>query len=307
MNNQMPLIHIGFPKTATKWMQKHLFPLAEDCFFLARPDVFDLLIKPDVFSFSPTYCKNEIYNRAKGRRVLISEELFVGGLDIGYGLGEFCLVMGERLRNVFNDAIVVISIRNQVEIASSAYSHYIKSGGTFSPEHFFGVNKRFKPFFKNHHFFNPQMFEYHKLIIYYQKLFGEENVRVIFYEDFALSQLDFVKNFLRTNNISINKPISLYKFENKRISFFSLWLMRIMNRFTHQNTYFKDSLIHIPTLYYRTISVTEIIDRIKIFNNKPFTLSHKIRQYLTDFYRDSNRELSQITGEQKLIKYNYPL
>ncbi len=302
-----PIIHIGYPKTGTKWLQKNLFPNLEGCFFLNRPQVFDLLIKPDTFEFSATECKQQIDKLAQGRRVAISEELLLGGLDIGFGVGEFIVTMANRLKSVYSDALIIITLRNQVEAISSVYGHYIKSGGTYSPSSFLGIEGRHKSFYKNHHLFSLKFFEYDRIVNHYMELFGKEKVIILYYEDFLSDQVQFIQEFSRLVGIPTTNAMPVLRFENKRLSSASVKIMRLLNRFTAKNTYFKNYLINIPTLYYRTLSISEKIDLLKWFKDNPYKLPKSIEDTISNYYKASNQRLVSLHGLDRVKTLGYPL
>lgn len=307
MKKSSPIVHIGFPKTGTKWLQKYYFPNLEDCFFINRLDLCKHLIEPDVFTFSHNDCKEYFFREAAGRRIVVSDELLVGGLDIGFGVGEFIHLMASRLKDTFGDPEIVITIRNQIDVATSTYAHYIKTGGTYTPEQFFGIIKRFKHFFKNHHLFSLKLFEYDKLIDYYIKIFGSDNVKVFFYEDFQKDCVDFVNELSRILCVKPTGKLPFDVYENKRPSLISLKIQRTLNRFTEQSTFFKNSLIDIPTLYPRTISITERIDRNMTLNLKPYKLPKKVAEHIAEYYIKSNNNLSNLINPSKLKSLGYPL
>ncbi len=307
MSQKPTIIHIGYPKTGTKWLQKNYFPNTEGCFFLARPHVFSLIIKPDIFEFSATHCRQEIERMAQGKRVVLSEELLLGGLDIGFGVGEFMLLMVGRLKSVFRDAQIVITLRNQVDIASSVYGHYIKSGGTYSPKKFFGLSGRHRLFFKNHHLFSLKLFDYDRVVNLYREYFGPENILILFYEDFKANPESYINNLSAQTGLTPTSQMPHLLPENVRLSSFSAGAMRCLNRFTAKNTVFKNHLLDIPTLYYRTLSITERLDGCKCLSNNPFRLPQRVEKAIASYYMTSNARLAGIVGLERLKELGYPL
>lgn len=301
-----PIVHIGYSKTATKWFQHHFYPALQDIYFLNRQDVFSIIIKPDIFEFKPNEALQQI-NSLKGEsRLAICEELLMGGLDIAFGNGEFIQLMASRLKLILPDAEIVIFIRNQRDILESSYNQYVKSGGTYSPSRYFGFKRRFKAFFKNYHLFNQKIFEYDRVIDLYKKTFGIEKVHVFLYEDFLDNPEEFISDYCKSLYLPHQEfPFDTY--ENRRFSTLSLRFMRFMNHFTYKNTPFKNNLIHLETLYYRTLSICEKIDRLNWFKNHPFHLSKNLLDKLGDYYKISNTKLNKEVGLDRLMKYKYPL
>ena len=48
-----PIFHVGYPKTATRWLQESLFPCIKDAMIVSKEDIFEYIIKPDSLSFNP--------------------------------------------------------------------------------------------------------------------------------------------------------------------------------------------------------------------------------------------------------------
>ena len=97
----------------------------------------------------------------------------------------------ERLNTCFPNGKVLIVIREQKSMLYSAYSQYIKGGGSYSiKEYLFPKTKKVKGLFK----FN--YLEYHHLIEYYYKYFGKNNVLVLPYEMMKEDQERFLQNIL---------------------------------------------------------------------------------------------------------------
>lgn len=302
-----PIVHVGFPKTGTKWLQKFFFPTIEEAFFLKRQQVFDLLIEPDVFDFSPEICRRRIEELAKGKRIIISEELLVGGLDIGFGAGEFIQLMANRLKLVFNDVQIVITIRNQIDIASSIYGHYVKSGGTYSVGKFFGFHYRNYRFFKNHHLFSLKFLEYDKTVNLYMKLFGKDKVKVLLFEDFVFNPEHFLNVLSNDLSVSTCGEYPTNNIQNKRLSKISVALMLFLNRFTRKNTVLKNYFFNVPSLYYRALSIAKRLDNSSFFGRNHYVIPDKTRTMISRYYRESNARLIRMSGVNRIKEYNYPL
>lgn len=301
-----PIVHIGYPKTATKWFQHNFYPALKDIAFIQRQDVFRILIKPDIFEFDPVVAFQQIQLITENKRLIICEELLLGGLDISFGTGEFIQLMAHRIKSTLPDAEIVIFIRNQETMVASAYNQYIRSGGTYSQARYLGYSKRFKAFFKNHHLFNLKFFEYDLIIDLYKKIFGFDKVHVFLYEDFLHNPIQFLNEYCNKFSLPHSKfPVSTI--ENRSFSSLAIKFMRFMNHFTYKNTAFKNYLFHIDTIYYRTLSVCDKIDRISFFRNRPYKLKSGLINEINTFYKPSNLRLSSHVEIEKLRKYFYPM
>lgn len=301
-----PILHIGFPKTATTWFQKDFYPFVSNASFIDRARVSDLIIFPETVSYNPTEVKQSFQNKSGNKRLLICEELLLGGLDISYGSGEFVTHIANRLKATFNDASIVIFIRNQHDILESAYSHYIKSGGTYSINKFLGINERLPKKFQNHQLFNPALFNYYNIIELYTGLFGRENVHVFLYEDFVENRVQFIRNFFNYLDLEVPVSINYEVKENVRLSSFSVGVLRFFNHFTHRNTPFKNYFLRWNSLYPWLISISKHIDNLGFARRKPFKFDNSVHQWINQYYRENNALLENFVSPEKLKKYNYP-
>lgn len=170
------LLHIGYHKTATSWMQQRLFVHEHGYHQIARhPEVWQHIVAPHGLLFDPEAMRAVIAagmrDLPEGMVPVISSEILSGHPFFG-GMGSDDYA--RRLKAIAPEARIVISIRSQMRILTSVYMQYLLRGGTVSPQLFFAGDPELG--FVG---FRPEHFEYHRLIGLYQKLFGAENVYVI--------------------------------------------------------------------------------------------------------------------------------
>ncbi len=133
------ILHVGYHKTATTWMQRKLFVPAHGFRQLAsHRDVFDHVVRPRGFDFNPDAMR-ELIDRAASalmpREVpLISSEILSGHPFQGGREGD---VFATRLHRIAPEAKILISIRSQRQILPSVYMQYVLRGGTMPPDRFF--------------------------------------------------------------------------------------------------------------------------------------------------------------------------
>ncbi|SMX46499.1 hypothetical protein [Actibacterium lipolyticum] len=170
------LIHVGYHKTATTWMQQYLFR-AENGFIpvAGHAEVHDFITDPHGLLFDPEKMRNEIAAKSEnipnGAVRVISSEILSGNPFFG---GHESDVFAERLKQIAPDAKILVSIRSQMRILPSIYMQYILRGGTMPFDQFFAGERSF-----GYLAFTPEHFEYHRLIAHLQGLFGRENVYVL--------------------------------------------------------------------------------------------------------------------------------
>jgi hypothetical protein len=177
-----PLLHIGYHKTGTTWLQKHVFPNVDAGFsFVAggrrmRP----AFVEVNPFGFDPDDARAgfEPDIREAGSRDLVpvlSAERLCGNPHFGGYDGR---TIADRLATVFPDARVLVVIREQGGMLVSLYKQYLKRGGAAS----FRQYVRAPPGADRAPRFRFDFLEYHRLINHYRNLFGAENVLVLPYE-----------------------------------------------------------------------------------------------------------------------------
>ncbi len=172
----VPLLHVGYHKTATTWMQKHLFVPAHG--FRQMMDhqaVFDLIVKPHGLRFDPGPARSALAQAMTalqpGEVPVISSEVLSGHPFQG---GHESDVYAERLARIVPEARILLSIRDQMHIIPSVYMQYLQRGGTMPFDQFFeGTNR------PGYFGFTDEHFEYDVLVAHYQSLFGADNVYVL--------------------------------------------------------------------------------------------------------------------------------
>lgn len=176
MPDTPPLIHIGYHKTATTWMQTALFQPVHGYRMLADHDeIFARVVQPHGLLFTPGPMQALIAERAadlpEGHVPVVSSEILSGHPFHG---GQMSDDYARRLKAIAPDAKILISIRNQLKILPSVYMQYLLRGGTLPPAAFF-AGTEVPGFFG----FRPEHFEYDRLVALYQSLFGRANVHVL--------------------------------------------------------------------------------------------------------------------------------
>ncbi|MGD9537713.1 MAG: sulfotransferase [Alphaproteobacteria bacterium] len=186
------LIHIGYHKTATKWLQGLIFPRAELGFAMlagepARQFVWDL-VYADSLAFAPAPMRTR-YDGLKPAMAanasvpVLSWERFSGNPHSG---GYDAREIADRLHAVFPEARILAVIREQRGMILSAYKQYVRAGGTSRIEAY-----ATRPRDVIYPVFSLDYFRYDLLIAHYQRLFGAGRVCVLPYEMLAREPVRF--------------------------------------------------------------------------------------------------------------------
>ena len=180
MTDARPLIHIGYHKTATTWMQDRLFR-PEHGFrqILTHADVWRDIAGPHPLAFDPAPARARIAERRTGVTPgivpVISSEILSGQPFEG---GHEAPAYAERLARVAPEARILITIRDQFRIIPSVYMQYLSRGGTLPPARFLSGTRT--PGYRG---FEVEHFHYDRLVALYDRLFGAAAVLIVRQED----------------------------------------------------------------------------------------------------------------------------
>jgi hypothetical protein len=177
-----PVIHIGYHKTGTTWLQRKLFANAELGYrrIALTQDGVDLHRIHDL-DFDAVRCRAEMAVKLErceqeGLIPVISSMRLSGNPHSG---GYDSRVLADRLAAVFPGARVILVIREQRSMILSSYAQYVKAGGPCSLRaYLLAPDDARRPGFRFEHF------RYDRLIAHYQRLFGKERLLVETYERF---------------------------------------------------------------------------------------------------------------------------
>jgi hypothetical protein len=197
-----PLLHIGYHKTGTTWLQDHLFNNAEAGFetpFKRGRDIQRLFIMPGPFAFDADACRDRFGPGLRAARerslvpVITTERLSGNPHSGGYD----CREIADRLREVFPDGRVLVVLREQKAMIASSYKQYVRVGGTASLQDYLDP-----PFYRRHlairmPLFQFDYFKYEGLVQYYQQRFGSDGVLILLYEQFRAEPLEFVRRIVQ--------------------------------------------------------------------------------------------------------------
>jgi hypothetical protein len=286
------VIHIGYRKTGTTFLQHHVFPYLNGLKYYDYTfckDLFMPLLQTSTLDFDKSLFTKKIDNHPQS---LYSYEALVG--DMGTGLHNYEIAL--KLKEI-GFKKVIITIRNQKSIVDSIYKQYIHEGGVLKPKDYFG-NKRF---------FNWESCDYYNLIKHYSNVFGIENIYVMLQEDLLKDREKVVNNIISfTGASSYELPDGLKMMSNKSLSYFSVKILRILNHFTY-NHYRPSNLISkkISTNKMRG-TMQKLLDPLfpsKLLIGKTVVPSEIIEKAST-IYIENNKKLEK-EFNLDLKKYNY--
>lgn len=309
------LVHIGYHKTGTTWLQRNLFNNHDIgfCSPLTGRDIKSLLVHPNALDFDVEQCQRytaPVFQqvRKSGLVPVISRERLSGSLEGG---GYDSKEMADRLAAVFPQAKVLITIREQRSALLSSYKEIIKGGAPYTLSSYLTFSQRYPyklPLFDIAHF------KYHRLIDYYIHRFGAGNVLTLPYEMFRTEPVEYVRTILRfcsvvpSDNVVENLPFS--DKSNCALSVLATELKRRLNALMIKNSDINPSTTLPFTLSNQQIK--PLMYRFDDFSPQALHayLEHKSRtmviKHTEGFYQESNFLTAQSTGLD-LANYGYDM
>lgn len=302
-------LHIGYPKAASSWFQKKFLPNVKNIKVYERKFIRECFLDPGAFEFSPGEFKSAFESK-EDIDIWLSEELLLGRLRPGGVKGFVVVEIAKRLKEVFPDAKIIIFIRNQIDILASAYMEYVRSGGNFGINKFLFPERYFRSEGNRLVLLGLDYFLYDRIINLYNKLFGNENVNVFLYEDFAENPKSFIAAFSNFFNLTYEEDSIDYSPENSGYRRFLIQTRRFISIFTRSGPLNKYYIIHLPKVHFYSLQIHRFANRYSIFGRKPNSaeiIGKKNIEFLKKYYLNSNRKLRDIYHIKNLEKYNYPL
>lgn len=200
-----PLLHIGYVKTGSTWLQRHLFDNREAGFATVSSRTSNgisyTLVKPNALWYDREAPRAEMQPKIKraqseGLVPVITHERLAGSPHCG---GYDAVQTSRRLAELVPDARVLIVIREQRAMIRSIYNQYVREGGPCTLRQYLNPPPGAKiPLF------DLRFLEYHRLIEHYRTLFLGR-VLVLLYEELRQRPLLFynaIAHFAGTPNLT---------------------------------------------------------------------------------------------------------
>ena len=170
-----PIVHIGYPKCASTWLQSDVFPLF-------RRRLYQKIGSPlwgelDKLLYQERYQAGRLSDAVASapHPVILSREgvVFSGRHRTSLRAGR--KEIAERLKSELPGARILIVTRNQQSLVLSVYRQYIHRGGTVPFGRWLGGSSA-------GYTVDPAQYDFYAAVCEYMNLFGRENVLVLPYE-----------------------------------------------------------------------------------------------------------------------------
>ena len=302
-----PVIHIGYHKTGTTWLQRQLFASAELGYRRIHLTLDGQgLQRVHDFDFDAASCREEMAQKLErcerdGLIPVISMERLSGNPHSG---GYDSRALADRIAEVFPRARVLIVVREQRSMILSTYAQYVKAGGGCSLVRYLdSPDDSRRPGFRFEHF------RYDRLIAYYQQRFSAPRVMVQTYERLRDDPEGFAESVAAFAGGKTPQPESATAVLNRSLGPLALSLLRWLNPFVNPDSLNGWSPWALPRLNKPARILVDGIDRLA-----PRALKERIAKGWSDtiemqtlgLYEESNRRSCALTGLD-LARYGYRL
>ena len=303
------LIHIGFHKTGTTWLQRELFISSNHVFEpfsnkkIGQSNLAFKFIKGEDGNVLPPFDNNiecvqrELLKLLQLKRT-IENKIFVMSSERLSGNPHSSAIDGKniahRLKYVFPNAKIFISIREQKSFLLSNYYQYLSRGGLNSLKRYLNLKYDYMEYK-----FSPNHIKYHLIIEEYQKLFGKENVLVLPYEMLK----DTPQEYIQSIGNFVEKKITFdeSRFEvrhNTKSNHFIMYHLRFLSYFLFSNSLNNYSRLHNRFSRFCALVIKKITGKI-IPNTWNKKIQLKMKKEITTF--SSNRYAVSNTVTSNLI------
>jgi hypothetical protein len=309
------LVHVGYHRTGSSWLQKYVFARPETGFRWTGKakddDPVRRLITARWSEFDPVKLRRRFEHRFERIRqrdlvpVVSFERLSGHPCSGGFDSAE----IASRLHQVVPEGRILIVVREQESAIHSNYKRYVRAGGTGSLRQFVCPPRTSNlrvPLFDFRHF------EYHHLVRRYQKLFGDDAVLVLPFEQFRQNPRTFVAQIGRFMGRSLPEEVLdrlPYSHEEQRgLSPSEHLMLRRLNRFIRSEV----NPVPLVDLDVQQ-GVKHLVRHPVVATLIPGTLAERgeaslrreLAEIVGDRYAESNRRTAQLTGLD-LAGYGYP-
>ena len=312
MPNATPIVHIGYPKTASTWFQKSFYPHVRSPRYVDRPRVNAAFLEGNALTFDPTEARS-ILGLADGEAGILCEEGLCGYLHNGGVSGSVSKDVAERIRQTLPDARIVVFVRAQPKILVAAYQQYVRAGGThgvrrylFPNDYLLGPNA---VAYKQPRF-DIDFFAYSPLIEHYERLFGRDKVHVFLFEDFQRGGTEFLRRYAGELGLDVDWDAVSLAPQLPSYGLPLTWIARFLNLFSARSVMDKRHILHIPGWYPLRRLLLEALNRTRLFGRPPSPerlFGRPLLAWLEAHYAEDNRRLAADRRGLALDRCGYPL
>ncbi len=271
--------HIGFPKTGSTYLQECVFPQLKDIHYISWNEellnTFYKIIHYDDSYYDAAKCMKVIRENSLNKHNLFSYEPLTGYHH--HSRFSNRTQIAKRLKEL-GVMKIIITIRNQIEVLNSSYKQYVKNGGVMKIDGYLGLRPK-----KEHSMLDKSYFDYYSIYKMYTKIFGDNNVLLLQYENMkSPTYLSELNSFVGNTTIGEIKSDKV----NASLSVSNTNLLRLINHCTYS--------VHRPSqLITKKISTSRFFNILKRLPNQGSKsyLTKKRLELVEDYFKESNQQL----------------
>lgn len=298
------VLHVGYHKTGTSWLQDVVFPSIETVSMpLSFREVLEGLVLPHAFTFEPSSFRDRFGDRleragSKGAVSVISNERLSGSPHAG---GHDAKLIAERLHRVFPDGRVVLVIREQTRMIASCYKEYVRGGGTCSFDRYIDP-----PEAKHRPMFDPDFFRYDRCVRQYYGLFGADRVKVLPFEWLRVDPVRYLRELTAFIGVDVELDEISRRPVRKSLTEQSTRIKRWTNRVTRRTSLNPCTSVRIRGAHPVVVRALEFLDPFfrQVLSQESFR-DRAVREF-DGYYGSSNRRLEELVGIE-LERLDYDL
>lgn len=308
------IIHPGFNHSGTKLLQNYLKEQKEIHFCNPISDknlggIFSYIkfLENNQYDLAnQKKLKNELIFSKNNKKILVvSDESLVDQTEVYYAPRHLPTdIIGERLKELFGNATILFTIRNQFDYVKSVYFNLKKNYALLSKrriesfsEWFKGQDEQISPIFLRN-------LDYYRSIEIYSKIFGIENIKILPLEWLtsknSIKKFEYLSQFKNIFNLKIDNESKLYenivnerltRFENLLINYLPLSFLPYIGLHADQSSREK---------------FKRIAKKLKLDKKIDFELNHEQKARIITLVGKSNNNIENIYGVD-LKNFGYPV
>jgi hypothetical protein len=298
-NLSQPLIHVGYHKTGSTWLQQVLFRQEETGFapVWERSKVNESVVAPSELIFDAALVASSFVDASADsagptRISVISNERLSGNPHSG---GWDSAILARRLQQLFPSARILIMIREQRSMIRSVYYQYVSEGGALTLDTYLDPPQAgaFRV-----PMFDFGFFEYHRLIGYYRDLFGSDQILVLPFEMLREAPRELAARVCEFAGACPPRALASEP-RNRVLSPLSIALKRRLNFLFVRDRLNPAAIFDLPRTNKSLLRAAAVLDRmLPPALGQPFDrrVAATIESRVGDRYRESNRCTAELTG-----------
>ncbi len=235
------IIHIGFPKALSTFLQKNIFPFMPSTYFEGKyrsndnpitKIIRDIISNKNPLNFDYAKKKERLekfIDKIGEDNIIISFEALFGCYSNNYRDRKFII---DLLKIFFPDVKILVILRRQDDFIESLYKQMLSAGYSISFYNYINYKNSILGDYKYRKGLNIDVKElnFYNYIQYCITVFGTSNIVVIPFEYFIESNSGFLRYLFKTTNLPPIYP-DHFKIENRSYSLISSYLALFFNRF----------------------------------------------------------------------------